>query len=580
MGVAIEEYDTLRMDHRSPLKSIPATRLLRTIAMSIVCFFIYWGSIWGIEIGIGMARVVINVIFGNGRIIESSFENQMDDESQSTQSIQIHSEGLRGSTDAKKFPQHDSEISIHDLNAKSHLLKAEGRQIINDQPMDHNDHDGKGDKSYMGQDSTNDFFFSGAVVENKRIVNEKGRLETISYPAHSFASLPVLLDSDSFAISLWINLSPSDDWETDGVVEDSRRPRVILSISSKGDGGCPSDVLGGNVVTGFVLFAQPHYGDGIEDDEGNTYRVILEYAQNGMKSCRNLIGANHNQFDRLLVREGNWHHVALFATKTRDGYERVSLYVDGDLAGRNEDASRQYSNFDPDSKTIVGRYATNDGSGFDSSSDAFYLGGRVGMLSFWETGNPLSSSSKNTKRMKIQSASDEDHVVRAVNRCAFDIRAILELSLQGLTVKEPTMLYAFDGQKKRTMVSDLYSESARVVKELIAGINGEIISELVDGKPAHQRQAFIPLGGNRYAEYKDGAYVPPILKSSQRRELNEISLARSGVVVKAMKHAWGGYKKYAYGKDELLPISQDGQDNWGGMGTTLVDSLRQVECVS
>jgi hypothetical protein len=182
--------------------------------------------------------------------------------------------------------------------------------------------------------------------------------------------------------------------------------------------------------------------------------------------------------------------------------------------------------------------------------------------------------------MKIQSASDEDHVVRAVNRCAFDIRAILELSLQGLTVKEPTMLYAFDGQKKRTMVSDLYSESARVVNELISGINGEIISELVDGMPAHQRQAFIPLGGNRYAEYKDGTYVPPILKTSERRELNEISRARSGVVIKAMKHAWGGYKKYAYGKDELLPISQDGQDNWGGMGTTLVDSLRQVECVS
>jgi hypothetical protein len=203
------------------------------------------------------------------------------------------------------------------------------------------------------------------------------------------------------------------------------------------------------------------------------------------------------------------------------------------------------------------------------------------MLSFWETGDRASSSSKTvTKRMKIQSKSDEDHVVRAVNRCAFDVRAIQELSLQGLTVKEPTMLFTFDGQKKRNIASDLYSESGRVVKELISGTNGEIISELVNGVPAHQRPAFIPLGGNRYAEYKDGTYVPPILKASERRELNEISRARSQLVKKSMQHAWSGYKKYAYGKDELLPISQDGQDNWGGMGTTLVDSLRQVECVS
>lgn len=27
------------------------------------------------------------------------------------------------------------------------------------------------------------------------------------------------------------------------------------------------------------------------------------------------------------------------------------------------------------------------------------------------------------------------------------------------------------------------------------------------------------------------------------------------------------------GKDELKPLSKRGQDNWGGMGVTLVDSL-------
>lgn len=565
IGVAAEEYVTPRMEHGYRTRAISATRLSRIISMIIVCIFIFWGSIQGIEVGIGMARGAVNFIFGYGP------KNQMDDESQSAQSIPMQSDGLRGSIDSKQITQQkdsESENSIHDLNAKSHLLKAEGRQIINDQPIENNDRDGRGDKSYMGQDSTNDFFFAGAVVEMKRIVNDKGRLETISYPAHSYASLPVLLNSNSFAISIWINLSPSDDWETDGVVEDSRRPRVILSTSTKGDGGCLSNVLGETLVAGFVLFAQPHYDDK-EGDEGNTYRVSLEYALSGMESCRHIFGAKQN--DQIIIQEGSWHHIVLFATRTRYDDVRVSLYVDGDLAGRNEDASLRYPNYDSDSKTIVGRY------GFDSSSDYFYLGGRVGMLSFWETDDAASPPSPSVKRMKIQSESDENHVVRAINRCAFDIRAIQELSLQGLTVKEPSMLFAFDGQKKRNMASDLYSKSGRVVKELISGMDGEIISELVNGMPAHRRQPFIPLGGNRYAEYKYGTYVPPILKTSERRELNEISRARSGVVIDAMHHAWSGYKKYAYGRDELLPKSQNGQDNWGGMGTTLVDSLRQVD---
>eukprot|EP01035_Chromulina_nebulosa_P006335 gene6335-8563_t len=40
-----------------------------------------------------------------------------------------------------------------------------------------------------------------------------------------------------------------------------------------------------------------------------------------------------------------------------------------------------------------------------------------------------------------------------------------------------------------------------------------------------------------------------------------------------MRHAWAGYRAHAWGRDELKPISAHGQDNWGGMGVTLVDSL-------
>jgi len=44
-------------------------------------------------------------------------------------------------------------------------------------------------------------------------------------------------------------------------------------------------------------------------------------------------------------------------------------------------------------------------------------------------------------------------------------------------------------------------------------------------------------------------------------------------VVKAFKHSWRAYRQYAWGHDELLPVSRSYTDSFGGLGLTLVDSL-------
>jgi mannosyl-oligosaccharide alpha-1,2-mannosidase len=44
-------------------------------------------------------------------------------------------------------------------------------------------------------------------------------------------------------------------------------------------------------------------------------------------------------------------------------------------------------------------------------------------------------------------------------------------------------------------------------------------------------------------------------------------------VQKAFIHAWSGYKMYAMGYDELMPLSQQGVDGLGGLGATVVDAL-------
>lgn len=50
------------------------------------------------------------------------------------------------------------------------------------------------------------------------------------------------------------------------------------------------------------------------------------------------------------------------------------------------------------------------------------------------------------------------------------------------------------------------------------------------------------------------------------------STDRQLAVVEMFKHAWRGYKKFAWGHDHLKPISQTFHD-WFGLGLTIVDGL-------
>lgn len=51
-----------------------------------------------------------------------------------------------------------------------------------------------------------------------------------------------------------------------------------------------------------------------------------------------------------------------------------------------------------------------------------------------------------------------------------------------------------------------------------------------------------------------------------------IGSERQEAVVGAMKHAWKGYKTYAWGHDHLKPLSRSSND-WFRLGLTLVDAL-------
>lgn len=43
-------------------------------------------------------------------------------------------------------------------------------------------------------------------------------------------------------------------------------------------------------------------------------------------------------------------------------------------------------------------------------------------------------------------------------------------------------------------------------------------------------------------------------------------------VIEAFRHAWKGYKDFAWGHDELKPLSKS-YSEWFGLGLTLIDAL-------
>lgn len=93
-------------------------------------------------------------------------------------------------------------------------------------------------------------------------------------------------------------------------------------------------------------------------------------------------------------------------------------------------------------------------------------------------------------------------------------------------------------------------------------------------------------GGNRFRRFwRKPPRLPPRLSPDEKGSNNSfihdpvklnadsIWIARQQSVKKAFIHAWSGYKKYAMGFDELMPLSHRGVDGLGGLGATIVDAL-------
>ncbi|CAB9517990.1 oligosaccharide 1,2-alpha-mannosidase [Seminavis robusta] len=91
--------------------------------------------------------------------------------------------------------------------------------------------------------------------------------------------------------------------------------------------------------------------------------------------------------------------------------------------------------------------------------------------------------------------------------------------------------------------------------------------------PNNTTNDWTPLGGLRYMEYKTGDSPYRIPKSIQDQS-DALARQRRRHVKAAMEFAWNkGYVRHAFGMDEVKPVSKMGDNNWGGIAVTMVDTL-------
>ena len=78
-------------------------------------------------------------------------------------------------------------------------------------------------------------------------------------------------------------------------------------------------------------------------------------------------------------------------------------------------------------------------------------------------------------------------------------------------------------------------------------------------------------GGPARARPDDALYVHSSMPVGPALKIPHTERQRA--IVDAIKHAWSSYKKYAWGHDDLLPLSKSHSSNDYGMAMTMIDSL-------
>lgn len=364
--------------------------------------------------------------------------------------------------------------------------------------------------------SSEDIKRENSELQSTKRYNEKDTVLSFTESDSAYAELPIGLaaGNKSTTISFWLKLLPDEDAVSNG----SPKRRVIWSTKPRG-------------ITLFLETNSNHLN--------NWWK--LEYVTNHSQQVYSLPIAPFQYTNRII---GQWTHLALTFHSKNEEKSILSFYINGILLEQQTIPNLLSSN-EAGTKTILGRN--------DTSSS---LHGYLSTMIVWEN--------------HVLSAKDIRYVHQHVKRPKDHTFTYSELP----SLPNPTYLYPFhDAAHKMQNYPQFFASMELESSFLLA----EFMNNNASG--VFYRNVRLPLpttvgGGYRYLEYKDGTYTPPIKNYTQLKIDSDVLARKRRVHVRnAMKHAWTGYKTYAWGSDELKPQSKQGQNNWGAQATTMIDAL-------
>ena len=172
----------------------------------------------------------------------------------------------------------------------------------------------------------------------------------------------------------------------------------------------------------------------------------------------------------------------------------------------------------------------------------------------------LISQSGNVKISPVRKRGASAEVTKNANRLRLVPQAESNMNKEKLPAEKEVSLEKMSLPQEKITISSKKETSLQTFPLKYFG------SSKVDSKK------YSPAGELRFMEWKDGD-TPYNITPDITEKSDSLARERREAVKAAMKFAWDGYTKCAYGYDELNPLDCTGNSKWHGIGTTIVDSL-------
>lgn len=337
------------------------------------------------------------------------------------------------------------------------------------------------------------------------------------------ASTPAGLDHERVVSGIWVYL--------EGIVGDGAHDQDMRTIMSNKQSGCEAH----SGQYGFALY--------VNGWQTGDRRLYLEFGST-YSGCHKLVSD-----EGFVFPSQQWTHVTVVLQK-----DMLALFVNGVQVAHSSVSTGAFP-----------AHEVNPGG---------FILGMYDLTQF-----PLHGRLRNLVVSKLPHEFPEGHMIDTL------VTSMMKdtLNSQQYTVEHVSAIVAY------FPLNDVHKElTGATLANFVGGSNGFNVPTqattnfLGSGTyrfPHSQNVAEMKAGGgsrpyNLKVSLNDGLgpdWHPPT--AEEKTQSDAQGLVNAGKIKDAMKKVWANYVEFAFGKDELHPISMSGSDNWGGMGVTLVDSL-------